>query len=196
MSTPLLSIRSLLAALSCAILAVALAACSSLVPETQKQLEAVDPVRQDVSELLLTFDLPAEVQPVAGTTKMSVNFTVAGQPARQVEAVLVLADPGDLADALPPPASGRAYYFMGFSEADKQALRAAQAWARSAGNASAAGGLTVAPRFCGTGPVDVSKARFSVKVNLPGAAKDALLIKDETLANALALSNQTALEPC
>jgi len=189
---PVFPIRPL-AALLCGLL---VAGCSSLVPETQKKLEAVDPVRQDVSELVLILDLPSEVQPVPETTTMSVSFSVPGQPARRVDAVLALADPGDLAAALPPPAAGRAYYFMGFAPADKQALRAAQAWARSTGNASATGGLSVAPRFCGTGPVDVEKATFSVKVTLPGTADGATLIRDEVLANALALSNQTALAPC
>ena len=90
----------------------------------------------------------------------------------------------------------RLFHIDRSTAADKQALRAAQAWARSTGNASATGGLSVAPRFCGTGPVDVEKARFSVKVSLPGTAEGATLIRDEVLANALALSNQTALAPC
>lgn len=194
MIRPLAIFRSRLVA--AAALAAVLAGCSSLVPETQKKLEAVDPVRQDISGLILIFDLPAEVQPVAETTQMSVDFAVPGQPGRRVDAVLALADPGDLADSLPPPAAGRTYYFMGFSDVDRQKLAEAQVWARSAGNASAAGGLSVAPRFCGTGPVDIARAKFSVKVSLPGTAQGATLIKDELLANALALSGQTALAPC
>jgi len=178
------------------LLALLLAGCSSLVPETQKKLEAVDPVRQDISDLVLTLDLPAGVQPVPETTQLSVNFTVAGQPARQVDAKLVLADPGDLAETLRPPATGRTYYFMAFSPADQKKLRDTQAWARSAGNASAAGGLSMAPRFCGTAPVDASKARFSVNVTLPGTAQASPLIRDEILANALALSGETTLQPC
>lgn len=178
------------------LLSLALTACSSLVPETQKSLEAIDPVRQDVSELVLTLDLPAQVQPVPETTQLSVIFRLQGQPDRRVDAVLALADPGELAEKLPPPAQGRAYYFMGFSAEDKAKLRETQAWARSTGNASASGGLTVAPRFCGTAPVDINTARFTVSVTLPGAVRTAPLIKDGILANALALSNQTALPPC
>jgi len=173
-----------------------LPACSSLVPATQKTLEAVDPVRQDIAELVLILDLPAAVQPVPDTTRMRVVYRLPGQPDRQVDASLALADPGEIADTLAPPASGRAYYFLGFGAEDKARLRAAQAWARSGGNAAATGGLSVAPRFCGTEPVDINKARFSVNVTLPGTIKAAPLIKDEILANALALSNQTALEAC
>lgn len=191
-----LTIRPLAAALFSSLLALTLAGCSSLVPATQKQLEAIDPVRQDVSALVLTLDLPAGVQPVPETTRLGVNFTVAGQPDRRVDAMLVLADPGALAETLPPPGAGRVYYFMGFSEADQKKLREAQSWARSAGGAAAAGGLTVAPRFCGTAPVDIAKARFSVNVTLPGAVESAPLIRNEVLANVLALSGETALAPC
>lgn len=191
-----LTIRPLAAALFSSLLALALTGCSSLVPATQKQLEAIDPVRQDVSALVLTLDLPAGVQPVPETTRLGVNFTVAGQPDRRVDAMLVLADPGALTETLPPPGAGRVYYFMGFSEADQKKLREAQSWARSAGGTAAAGGLTMAPHFCGTEPIDISKARFTVNVTLPGAVESAPLIRNEVLANVLALSGETALAPC
>lgn len=149
---------------------LAIAACSSLVPQTAQRLRTIDYRNDDLAGMLVAFDMPAGLQPVPSTSVLTFTFTGKGGEVRTINAPLGFADPGELAASLPPTATDRAYYFLGFSEDDQKALREAQAWVREqSGSATGTSPIAVRPEFCTNAQVDVARAQFSVLVALPGA---------------------------
>ena len=166
-----MAIRHLYGVLA-ASLACGLAACTTLVPETTAKLRALDYLNDDLASLVVALDVPSPLQPVPELSTFHFDFTSAGPGERHVAAALTLPDPGELAGTLPPPGNNRAEYLFGFSDADKAALREAQAWARGlpSGAASARFPVSVTPHFCTNAPADPSKLTYSVLVALPNAS--------------------------
>jgi hypothetical protein len=166
----------------------ALAACTSLggMPGAQA-LRSLDYANDDVASLLIAFDLPETIEPMAEGPVVVFDARMAGGEVRSLRAELVRSDAGELAGTLPPPGEGRTYYLFGFSEADKAKLRETQAWAKAQPQGQ---GGTIAvgmePRFCATGPVDPATVRYSVQIALPGSTGLAPLVKDQPLSRALA----------
>lgn len=173
-----------------------LAACTSLSLDTAARLRALDYLNDDIASLVLAFDVPEAIEPVADGSTLSFDITTPGNGERHIRAVLARAEAGEIAGSLPPPAGDRTYYLFGFSDADKAQLREAQAWARTlpTGNNSLAIGL--APRFCRTAAVDPANVRISVLIALPGTTSLAPLINGESLANLLAQSPDKTLPEC
>jgi hypothetical protein len=172
-----------------AVLAMALTACTSFVPETGAKIRALDYLNDDIAAMIVALDLPAGIAPVPEASTLHFDFVSPTAGEKHVAAALALTDPGELAGTLPPPGNGRAYYLLGFSEGDKSALRDAQAWARAlpAGsvNTGAKLPISVAPRFCATEVVDVSRATYSVLVALPGTARLEPLVLGQPIAATL-----------
>lgn len=188
--------RQLLRSLVLVCAAVALAGCSSLSMPTAAKLRAVDYLNDDIASLLIAFDLPVGIEPIADGSTMSFTVTSGTGGGARVIAVLTRAADADAASGLPPPGGDRIYYLFGFSDADKAALRAAQATARALppGNNSII--VDMGPRFCARVPTDLAKVRFSVLIALPGSTGLEPLINGESLQAVLAPSGQTALPPC
>lgn len=171
-----------------------LAACSTLggrdtAPSSQRGLDALN---DDLASAVIVFDLPRGVGLVEGATRLS--FDVASPVLdKHLSAVLAPADADEVAGVLPPPGSGRAYYFVGLSDADGAAFGAAQAAARGASVSAGAARLSVAPRFCVSGPVDPTLVTVSVYAALPERGRLAPLLDRQLLTHAL--GNQPP-EPC
>lgn len=149
-------------------LALALAACSSIPIGTASKLRGLDYLNDDVANLLVAFDLPQSLEPLPSGSTLSFDAkSPSGE--RHIKATLVPADADDLAGTLPPPADNRNYYLFGFSEADKQAIRDAQAWAKTlppgAGNLS----ISLNPGLCRTEDLDPARTTVSALIALPGA---------------------------
>lgn len=174
-----------------------LAGCTSLSLDTAARLRALDYLNDDIASLVLAFDLPLAIEPVPDGSVLSFDVTTPGNGERHIKAVLARAEAGEIAGSLPPPAAERTYYLFEFSDADKAALREAQAWARTlpptGGNTLA---INLAPRFCRIEAVDPGQARVSVLIALPGATSLAPLINGESLANILAQSGNAELPAC
>jgi hypothetical protein len=160
-------------------LALALCGCSTLaMPEARPRARALDPVRDDLSSLLIALDLPRGVQPVATTSVLTFD---AGTT--HLRLALDYADVDGAAGMLPPPSSQRAYYLLEPSDKDKTALVAAQAAARQAGVTPA---ISVAPQFCRDGEIDPRQVTVSALATLNGSATLTPLIDRQLLADLLA----------
>lgn len=179
----------------CAVLLL-LAACTSLSLDTAAKLRSVDYLGDDISGMMLAFDMPLTLEPAPEGSVLDLDMTAEGNGERHVEAVLVHADASEVIGTLPPPAAGRAYYVFGFSEADKAALREAQAWARSQPRGELELSVNLAPRFCRTAEIDAATTRVSVLVVLPGAAGLAPLVNAESVASLLAVLGEAELPTC
>lgn len=178
--------------------ALLLAACTTLEFGTAAKLQALDPLNDDIASLVFALDLPAGIEPIPEQSSFAFDVTMPGKGERHVKAMLTLADGDTIDTALPPPRSGRTYYLVGFSDADKATLRTAQLWARSIKAAGAAPqvAVTVTPHFCANPGVDPTKANFSVLVALPGATNLDPLINGESFATLLQQMGATALPAC
>ena len=181
--------RHLLAA--CAVLL--LSGCSTLDMHDGAKLRTLDYLRDDLASLVIAFDLPRGVAPLAGASTLGVD--VAGSSPRHLKLTLAEADADEIAAGLPPPGQGRAYYLFGFADPDKAAIREIQLAARNANVAATAVTLTLAPRFCRSGSLDPHALAISVLAALPGDTSLAPLIDRQNLADALAASGGD-LPPC
>jgi hypothetical protein len=180
------------------VVALLLAACTTLSWDTAAKLQALDPLNDDIAGLVFALDLPAGIEPIPDQSGFAFDVTTPGKGERHVKAMLTLADGDAIDSALPPPGNGRTYYLVGFSDADKLALRAAQLWARgitAAGTAPQVA-VTVTPHFCANPGVDPAKASFSVLVALPGATNLEPLINGESFATLLQQTGAPALPAC
>lgn len=181
------------------LLALGLAACASFGPSLDTaRPRTLDYMRDDLASLLVAFDLPRGLAPVPNASTLSLDVVIAGQGERHIKALLTEADADDVAGSLVPPGTGRAYYLFGFTEADKAAIREAQAWARSlpgglAGNSLS---ITLAPRLCAGAGVDPSSSTISVLVALPGQSGLAPLIDRQRLADTTAAAGGGPLPAC
>ena len=168
------------------ILAVAfllmLAACSMAGPSTPPTLRALDPLHDDLATLLIAFDLPRGLGPVAGGS----SVTLAAVGARPARAMLLAADAEQVAGNLPPPANGHAYYLFSIAPGDQPALRAAVTAALAA-NPGAAGTATfsVAPVLCTSGGIDPATAVISILVAVPGGPHLSPLVDHRALGDLL-----------
>jgi hypothetical protein len=178
--------------------ALLLAACTTLEFGTAAKLQALDPLNDDIAGLVFALDLPAGIEPIPDQSGFAFDVTTPGKGERHVKAMLTLTDGDTVDSALPPPRSGRTYYLVGFSDADKATLRAAQLWARgikAAGTAPQVA-VSVTPHFCVNAGVDPMKANFSVLVALPGANNLEPLISGENFTTLLQQTGAPALPAC
>ena len=179
----------------------ALGACTTLgwgdpVPQGPAA-RALDYLNDDLGTLVFALDLPTTVTPQPTGSLVTLDATTAANGSRHVQALLTLAD-GDLVDsALPAPASGRTYYFLGLSDKDKKSLRDAQKWAKAlpAGTAPVFA-LNLAPRLCASAPADPATTNVAVLLALPNGPPLAPLIPTEPVANLLAETGATTLPAC
>lgn len=168
--------------------ALLLAGCSSLSSPGPVRARALDYLNDDVASLVLAFDMPQSLEPTPDGSVLSFHVTAPGGEARHIEARLVRADAGDIAGMLPAPQAGRTYYLFAFADADKAALRQAQAWARALPPGSLQPNslaIGLVPRFCAATPVDPAKTRFAVLLALPASVALEPLVPNEPLAAAL-----------
>lgn len=179
-----------------AIALAALAACSSIPIGTAAKLRGLDYLNDDVASLLLALDLPPSLEPVQGASTISFDITTPSSGERRIKATLVAADADELAGTLPPPSGERNYYLFGFSDPDKQAIREAQAWAKTLPAGSNALSISLSPRLCRTEPVDPAKTTISALVALPGAPGLAPLLSNQPLASVLASAPIKDVPPC
>ncbi len=167
-------------------LLLAVAACSSIPIGMGERQHGLDGLNDDLAGALLALDLPQVLEPVAGGTVLNLDITSASGGERHIKAVLGTADPGDLAGLLPPPADGRSYYLFGLAPADQQAVREAQAWARSLPPGNGQVTLGLSPSLCRTDAIDMQKTMVSALVALPGSGRVAPLLGPVSLTTVLA----------
>lgn len=178
--------------------ATALAACSSIPISigTASKLRGLDYLNDDVASLLLALDLPPALEPAREASTLSFDLTTPASGERHIKATLVAADADDLASTLPPPAGERDYYLFGFSAADQQAIREAQAWAKTLPPGSTMLSISLAPKLCRTEAVDPAKTTISALVALPGATGLAPLLSNQPLSRILATAPVKDIPPC
>lgn len=179
-----------------AVALAALAACSSIPIGTASKLRGLDYLNDDVANLLLAFDLPPSLEPVQGASTISFDITTPASGERRIKATLVAADAGDLAGTLPPPTGDRNYYLFGFSDPDKQAIREAQAWAKTLPAGNNALSISLSPKLCRTEPLDPTKTTVSALVALPGVPGLAPLLNNQPLSTVLASAPIKDVPPC
>lgn len=179
-----------------ALVASALAACSSIPIGTAGKFRGLDYLNDDVASLLLAFDLPPALEPLQNASTLSFDITTPSSGERHITATLVAADPGDLAGTLPPPSGDRNYYLFGFSDPDKQAIREAQAWVRTLPPGNATLSIGLAPKLCRTEPIDPARITVAALVALPGAPGLAPLLSTQPLSTVLANAPIKDVPPC
>jgi len=185
-------------ALRCAGLAaiVLLAGCASFNLGGAAQMRGLDYLRDDIASVVLAFDVPVTIEPIPDASLFRFDIVAPGGE-RHLAAVLVRGDATAAAGSLPPPAEGRTYYLFAFAEADQQALREAQAWARSLAGAPPQPRIALEPRFCTTERyADPRDTHISVLVALPGAGAMTPLIDDARVADLLAGTGSSSLPAC
>lgn len=176
---------------------VSLAACSSLNLGTADRLRSLDYLNDDIASLVLAFDAPATLEPIPDASLFRFDIVAPGRGERHLAAVLTRGDATAAAGTLPPPAAGRSYYLFAFSEADKQALREAQAWARGLAGDPPQPRVALEPRFCSTvRDADPRETRVSVLVALPGSGAMEPLVDAARVADLLAGTGSSSLPPC
>jgi hypothetical protein len=149
-----------------ALAVLVVAGCSTLGVPSGPSGQALDPLRDDVANLLIAFDLPRGLGPAKGSL---FTFDVAtGGPAEHLRLQLVQADADMVGTSLPPPGVDRAYYLFAIAEADKLAVRAAQASAISRGVTGANVTIGVVPKLCTTQGLDPNLVTVSVLASVPG----------------------------
>lgn len=173
-----------------------LAACSSIPIGTASKLRGLDYLGDDIASLLLAFDVPLSLEPVPNGSVLTFDLTTPASGERHIKAVLTEADASDLAGTLPPPAEERNYYLFGFSDADKAAIREAQAWAKTLPPGNNAMTISLSPGFCRTAEIDPAGVSVSVLVALPGATGLAPLISNQSVKDLLATAPIKDLPTC
>ena len=173
--------------------ALVLAACSTAGPGPGPANGTLDPLRDDVGQLLVVFDLPRGIGPATGSL---FTFDAAnGGPAEHLRLTPLQADVDGLPAGLPPPGVDRAYYLFAFSETDKLAIRNAQLTAQARGASAQNVTLGMIPKLCAAGPVDPSLVTVSVYAVLPGRSPLPFLNR-MTLAQLLQQPGSTQMGPC
>lgn len=173
-----------------------LAGCTSLSLDTAARLRSLDYLNDDLAGLLLAFDLPAALEPVPAGSVLNLDVTTPASGERHIRAALVVADASEIAGTLPPPADARSYYLFGFSDADKAAIREAQAWARTLPPGNNAMTISLSPGICRTAAIDPERVSVSVLVALPGATGLAPLIASQSVKSLLAAAPIKDLPAC
>jgi hypothetical protein len=178
------------------VVGLALAACSSIPLGTGERLRNLDYLNDDIASLLLAFDLPPSLEPAPEGSTLSFDITSPASGEKHIKATLVMADADELAGTLPPPSGERNYYLFGFSEADKAAIREAQAWARALPPGDNRLAISLNPRLCRTEPVDPARTTVSALIALPGAPGLSPLLSNMPLSTVLAASPIKDVPPC
>lgn len=144
---------------ACLAATLALAGCSTFGPAPLPAPRGFDLLHDDIGGLLIAFDLPRGIGPMPNASTLS--YAVPNAPPLRLK--LVPTDGENLANRLPPPGNGRAYYFFAVSPADQGAARAAQAAARREDARADVAGFAVFPGLCSAnGQVDPSSMKISV----------------------------------
>lgn len=167
-------------------LVLVLAACSSIPIGTGGKLRSLDYLNDDIASLLLAFDLPPALEPAPEGSTLSFDIVTPASGEKHIKATLVAADADDLAGTLPPPSGDRNYYLFGFSDADKAAIRAAQAWAKTLPPGPNSLAISLSPRLCRTEPIDPTRTTVSALIALPGATGLSPLLSNMPLSTVLA----------
>jgi hypothetical protein len=179
-----------------AIAFTALVACSSIPIGTASKLRGLDYLKDDVASLLLALDLPPSLEPATEASTLSFDITTPTSGERHIKATLVAADAADLAGTLPAPTGDRNYYLFGFSDTDKQAIREAQAWAKTLPPGNNALSISLAPKLCRTEVINPATTTVSALIALPGATGLAPLLSNQPLSTILAGAPIKDIPPC
>jgi hypothetical protein len=173
--------------------ALMLAACSTAGPGPGPASGTLDPLRDDIGQLLIAFDLPRGLGPAKGSL---FTFDVAnGGPAEHLRLTPLQADVDGIPSNLPPPGVDRAYYLFAFSETDKLAIRNAQLTAQARGATAQNVTIGMIPKLCTAGPVDPNLVTVSVYAALPGRAPLPFLNRT-VLAQLLQQPGSNQMGPC
>lgn len=164
--------------LSASLILVCLAACSALGPSLQGPARLLDPVHDDLTGMLVAFDLPRGIGVVPDASTLSLMRS--GSPV--AVAMLVEAEADDVATRLPPPAKGRQYYLVAVSAVDRAELQQAQAAARAADPDGKLTAVSVAPRLCVAEDGAPGGATVSVLAALPGKGRIVPLVDHRPLS--------------
>lgn len=190
--TRIQSTGRMLARFAALCMVVAIAACSTLGVPSQPA-RAIDPLRDDLSSVIVAFDLPRGLGPAKGSL---LTFDVAnGGSAEHLRLMLEQADVDELPTTLPPPAADRAYYLFALTPGDRAMLRAGQDSALQRGAPSTSATLAVIPKLCTAGPVDATTATVSVFAVLPGKPPLPFLNR-QVLSVLLQQPGSTQMGPC
>jgi hypothetical protein len=178
-------------------LTLLLAACSTLgVSNTAVDGPALDPVHDDVGSLLIAFDLPRGLGP-APSGQLFTYDVANGGPSEHLRLTLAQADgDAEMLRALPPPATGRAYYLFAIAQQDRPALAAAQAAAAARGLAASGVKLGIVPHLCTSGVIDPNVLTVSVFATIPGKTRVMPFLDNEPLAQLLLQPGSTQMPPC
>ena len=184
---------TILRLISALVTAVVLAACSTAGPGPGPASGSLDPLRDDVGQLLIAFDLPRGLGPAKGSL---FTFDVAnGGPTEHLRLTPLQADVDGIPTNLPPPGVDRAYYLFAFSETDKLAIRNAQLTAQARGATSQNVTVGFVPKLCTAGQVDPNLVTVSVYAVLPGRSPLPFLNRI-VLAQLLQQPGSTQMGPC
>ncbi|MDR3471440.1 MAG: hypothetical protein P4M09_07085 [Devosia sp.] len=154
----------------------------------------IDYASDDLASLVFAVDVPTSLRPLPNKTVATLDAS-GPKGSKQIKATLVLTDGEAIGGLLPPPASGRTYFFLGFAAKDKTALVALQKWLKSLPVGSApVTALDVSPRLCETAPLDPAATTFSVLPALPGTRLTPLVSQDPIASIAASTGGQ--LPPC
>lgn len=174
---------------------LAVAACSSIPIGTGERQRNLDTLNDDIASLLLAFDLPPSLEPAPEGSTFSFDITTTSGE-RHVKATLIRGDASEAAAVLPPPAGERNYYLFAFSDADKAAIREAQAWARTLPPGTNTPSISLAPRLCRTEAIDPARTTVSALIALPGTPGLSPLINNVPLTAVLAAAPIKDVPPC
>lgn len=149
-----------------------LVACSGLNLGTANMLRDVDVFNDDISEMAFAIDLPLSILPQDDGMIYKMDATTRELGERHIDAVLergadILAFSG-----LTPPTNNRTYHLFSFNEEEKTNLREFQAWIKGVKQSTddVGGKLSMSMnlQFCRVADANVSDARVTVFVSLPG----------------------------
>lgn len=158
---------------------------------------SIDFLNNDVTGLLLAFDLPSTLEPIDGESILRLDLVSPDAGERHIAAVLVPAASGELAGTLPAPADQRSYYLFQLSAADQAKIVEAQAWGRALPPGSVRLDASLSPRLCRIGEIDPDKLRISVLATLPGAAGGlSPLIANQPLRELLKADSTSTVPRC
>jgi hypothetical protein len=175
-----------------ALLALALAACSAIVPSTAARLALVDPLTADPGDIELVVFLPPGLAVVQGSARLDLAATRGDE---SLKGTFTLADKGVEAGVVVPP--GATAHGFRLAPADAANMRALQSriaiWKRE-GQAEGSLGLGLGACAVGTGPA--ADARGTVLIRMTRGGPLLPLIRDGSLAELLGPEVLATIEPC
>ncbi len=149
-----------------------LVACSGLNFGTANMLRDVDVFNDDISEMAFAIDLPLSILPQDDGMIYKMDVTTRELGERHINAVLERGTDILAFSGLTPPKNNRTYHLFSFTEQEKTNLRELQAWIKNIKQSTddVGGELSMSMdlQFCRVAEADVSDARVTVFVSLPG----------------------------